>query len=324
MRVAITGAAGYVGTALRRAVLERGDTWTGLTRRAPASAEDGGEWVPGELADSGALDRLVRDADAVVHAAAWVHRDAPDPASREACFAVNLRGTERLLEAVRRRGSRVPFVFVSSTSVYGESFEGRPEAGPFEPAGAYGESKLAAEQAVIRFAAAGAGPAVVIRPAMVYGPGAPGNIMRLASLVRRGFAPLVGGGLNCKSIVHAGDLAAALLRAVDRAAKFPGAIFNAAGEPAPSMREVGDALAEGLGRRVVWVPVPGFLWNTGAAIGHWRSRSSGGRIADFGRTMEIYASSTTVSCSAIRERLGASFRDARAGLAASMHVGDAR
>jgi UDP-glucose 4-epimerase len=321
MRVAITGAAGYVGSALRRAVRERGDSWIGLTRRAPSTAEAGGEWVSGELADAAALDRLVRDADAVVHAAAWVHRDAADPASRDACFAVNLRGTERLLDSVRRRGAKLPFVFVSSTSVYGERFEGRPEAGPFEPAGAYGESKLAAEHAVLRFAATGLSPAVVIRPAMVYGPGAPGNIMRMASFVRRGFAPLVGGGANRKSIVHADDLAASLLRAVDRASEFSGAIFNAAGDPAPTMREIGDALAEGLGRGLAWVPVPGFVWSAGAALGHWRSRSSGGRIADFGRTMEIYAASTTVTTSAIRERLGAAFRDARSGLAASVRDG---
>ncbi|MEO5879351.1 MAG: NAD-dependent epimerase/dehydratase family protein [Candidatus Eisenbacteria bacterium] len=324
MRIAITGGAGYVGAALRRAVRERGDAWIGLTRRAPDSAEAGGEWVTGELADAAALDRLVRDADALVHAAAWVHREAADPASRDACFAVNLRGTERLLEAVRRRGVRLRFVFVSSTAVYGDEFEDRPEAGPFEPVGAYGESKLAAERAVLTFAAAGAAPAVVIRPAMVYGPGAPGNIMRMASFVRRGFAPLVNGGRNRKSIVHADDLALALLRAIDRATECSGAIFNAAGDPAPTMREVGDALASGLKRRTRWVPVPDAIWNAGIALGHWRSRSTGGRAPDFGRTMEIYASSTTVTCSAIRDRLGASFRDAREGLASSVHVGNAR
>jgi len=323
MRIAITGGAGYVGSALRQAIVARGDTWRGLSRRTrlgrvPPAEAGGGEWVEGELADAGALDRLVRDADAVVHAAAWVHRDAPDTASREACFAVNLRGTERLLEAVRRAGDRAPFVFVSSTSVYGEAFADRTEAGPCEPAGAYGESKLAAENAVMRFAAAR--PAVVIRPAMVYGPGAPGNIAKLASFVRRGFAPLVDGGRNRKSIVHADDLAVALLAAVDRATECSGAILNAASDPAPTMREVGDALAAGLGRGLTWVPVPRPIWNAAASLGHWRSRSTSGRAADFGRTMEVYASTTTVVASAIRARLGVSFRDAREGLAESVRV----
>ena len=318
MRIAITGAAGYVGSALRRAVRARGDSWIGLTRRAPGGAEAGCEWIAGELADDGALSRLVRDADAVVHAAAWVHREAADPASREACFAVNLRGTERLLDALRSRGRRIPLAFVSTSSVYGDRFEDRDESGPCEPVGAYGESKLAAERAVLAFAATGAAPAVVVRPGMVYGPVAPGNISRLAAWVKRGVAPLVAGGGNRKSIVHADDLAAALLLAVDRAGERSGAIFNAASEPAPSMREVGDALALGLGKNLLWLPVPRLAWDAGVALGRGWSRSSGGRRADLGRTLEIYAASTTVRAAAIRERLGARFRDAREGLAESV------
>ena len=316
MRVAITGASGFVGGAIVRAVTARGDTWNGLTRRANAPlAGPGGTWIPGELADLDALVRLVRDADAVVHAAAWVHRDTPDPASREACFAVNLRGTERVLEAVRKRGG-VPLVFVSSTSVYGEAFEDRDEGGPHQPRNAYGESKRQAELAVLEFGRTRGTPVVVLRPAMVYGAGAPGNIARLAGFVRKGFAPLVAGGRNRKSLVHADDLAAAVLAAVDRAREVNGGVFNVASEPAPSMREVGDALAVGLGRSVTWVPVPKFAWNAGAALGHLFA--GGGRRPDLGRTMEVYASSTTVRARAIVERLGVKFRDVKEGLAESV------
>jgi len=316
MRVAITGASGYVGGAVARALTVRGDVWNGLTRRANAPlAGPGGTWIPGELSDAAALERLVRDADAVVHAAAWVHRDTPDAARRDACFAVNLRGTERVLEAVKKRDPR-PLVFVSTTSVYGEAFEDRDEGGPHQPQNAYGESKRQAELAVLEFGRKTGTPVVVLRPAMVYGPGAPGNIARLAGFVRKGFAPLVAGGRNRKSLVHADDLAAAVLAALDHAREVNGAVFNVASEPAPSMREVGDALARGLGRSLAWVPVPAFAWSAGAALGHlW---SGGGRRADFGRTMEVYASSTTVRARAIVERLGVKFRDAGEGLAESV------
>ena len=316
MRVAITGASGFVGGAIVRAVTARGDTWNGLTRRANAPlAGPGGTWIPGELADLDSLGRLVRDADAVVHAAAWVHRDTPDPASREACFAVNLRGTERVLEAVRKRGP-LPIVFVSSTSVYGEAFEDRDEGGPHQPQNAYGESKRQAELAVLEFGRTRGTPVVVLRPAMVYGAGAPGNIARLAGFVRKGFAPLVAGGRNRKSLVHADDLAAAILAAIDRAREVSGSTFNVASEPAPSMREVGDALAVGLGRSVTWVPVPKLAWNAGAALGHFFS--GGGRRPDLGRTMEVYASSTTVRARAVIEKLGVRFRDVKEGLAESV------
>jgi nucleoside-diphosphate-sugar epimerase len=321
VRVAITGASGFAGGAIVRAVTARGDTWNGLTRRANAPlAGPGGTWIPGELADLPALERLLRDADAVVHAAAWVHRDTPDAASREACFAVNLRGTERVLEAVRRRG--VPVVFMSSTAVYGEAFADREEGGPHQPQNAYAESKRQAELAVLEFGRTRGVPVVVLRPAMVYGAGAPGNIARFAAFVRRGFAPLVAGGRNRKSLVHVDDLATAVLAALDRARAVSGSTFNVASEPAPTMREVGEALAAGLGRSVTWVPVPKFAWRTGAALGHLFS--GGGRRPDLGRTMEVYASSTTVRARAIVERLGVEFRDVREGLMGSVRGEAAR
>jgi UDP-glucose 4-epimerase len=291
-----------------------------LSRRAPASAHAGEEWISGELSEDAVLERLVRDADAVVHAAAWVHREAPDAASRAACFTVNQHGTERLLAAVRRRGGRPPFAFVSTSAVYGEAFEDAPEAGPFAPRGAYAESKLAAERAVAAAHDQGAVRGAILRPAMVYGPGAPGNIARLEAMVRRGVAPRVAGGRNRKSIVHADDLAAVILAVLDRAGPAL-EVYNVASEPPPTMREVGEALAAGLGRRLAWIPIPGVAWSAGAAASNAWARVSGSRGPGLARTMQVYASTTTVRASAVRERLGARFRDAAEGLRESVRPG---
>ncbi|HTO89922.1 MAG TPA: NAD-dependent epimerase/dehydratase family protein [Candidatus Sulfotelmatobacter sp.] len=313
MRVAVTGASGYVGGAVRRALLARGDSIAALSRRPPANPATGEEWIAGELSEMAALDRLLRGADAVVHAAAWVHHETPDAAAREACFAVNLRGTQRLVDSVARAGHAPRFVYVSTTAVYGERFENRDESEAPAPAGAYGESKLAAERAVLAAHAARSLSAAVLRPAMVYGRGAPGNLARMIRLVRRGAAPLVAGGRNRKSMVHADDLAATILRAIDEP-RAAGGVFNVAGEPAPTMREVGEALASGMKRRLIWVPVPGALWSLGAALGHVPTRASGGRYADLGRAMEVFAATTTVRAARVRETLGVSFRDVIEGL----------
>jgi nucleoside-diphosphate-sugar epimerase len=318
MRVALTGARGFVGSALRRALAANGVPVTALSRTPPDDFPSSETWIAGELADADALAQLVRDADAVVHAAAWVHRETSDPATRDACFAVNLRGTEKLLEAIARRRVALPFVNVGTTAVYGDRFVDRDESGPCEPAGAYGESKLAAERAVLAASAAGRVRAVALRPAMVFGRGAPGNIASLTTLVRRGVAPLVAGGRNRKSMVHDEDLAAVIQAALARAESVAGGIFNVASEPAPTLREVGDALAAGLGRGLVWVPVPGALWSAGAALGHLPSRASGGRRADLGRTMEVYASSTTVRAAALTPALGVRLRETVAGLRESV------
>lgn len=317
MRVALTGASGFVGAAVRRALAARGDAVAALSRRAPPAPAPRESWIVGELADAAALARLVDGADAIVHAAAWVHRETPDPAARDACFAVNLRGTERLIEAASRAAPR-PFVFVSTTAVYGERFADRAEADACAPAGAYAESKLAAERAVLAAHAAGKLRAVVLRPAMIYGAGAPGNIARLESLVRRGFAPLVAGGRNAKSMVHGDDLAVAIVRAIERADAIGGATLNVASEPAPTMREVGAALAAGLGQTLRWIPIPGAAWSLGGALAHVPARLSGGRSADLGRTMEIYAANTTVRARAARESLGIDFREVIVGLRGSV------
>ena len=313
MRVAVTGASGYVGAAVRRALRARGDQIAALSRRPPAAVEAGEEWIDGELADAPALERLVRGADAVVHAAAWVHRETPDAASREACFAVNLRGTERLIEAVVRAGRETRFVYVSTTAVYGDRFEDRDERSPVAPAGAYGASKLAAERVTLDAHLAGKLSAVVLRPAMVYGRGAPGNLERMLSLVRRGTMPLVAGGTNRKSMVHVEDLAQAVLRGLE-SSSAAGGTYDLASEPAPTMREVGDRLAEGLGRPLRWIPVPGALWSAGAAAGHLAARLSFGRLANLGRVIDTFASTTTVRAALARERLGITFRDVNEGL----------
>jgi nucleoside-diphosphate-sugar epimerase len=316
MRVALTGGSGYVGTAVRRALRARGDAVVALSRHTPAAPEPGEEWVSGELADGDALTRLVRDADAVVHAAAWVHRETADAATKEACFAVNVRGTQRLLETLARRGGALPFVFVGTTAVYGEAFVKCTEQSPCVPASTYGESKLAAERAVLAASAAGRIQAVILRPAMVYGVDAPGNIARLAGLVGRGVAPLVAGGRNRKSVVHADDLAAVILRAIDRAGQVSGRVFNVADTTSPMMREVGEALAMGLGKSLQWIPVPGALWSAGISLAHlW---SNGGRRPDFGRTMAVYTSTTSVRATAVVNDLGVSFRDSILGLRESV------
>src|SRR5262249_9079201 len=155
--------------------------------------------------------------------------------SREACFAVNLRGTERLIDAVARAGRGPRFVYVSTTAVYGDHFEDCDERSPTGPAGAYGASKLAAESAILDAHSKGKLRAVVLRPAMVYGRGAPGNLERMLSLARRGSMPLVAGGANRKSMVHVEDLARVAVRALDVEAAA-GGTYNVASEPALTMR----------------------------------------------------------------------------------------
>ena len=117
MRVALTGATGYTGSRLLAVMLGRGDTVRALARpssKRPALAA-APTWIEGDLADVGALSRLVEGVDAVVHVAA-VYRTA---GHTDAYYrAVNVEGTVRLLEAAARAGVR-RFVHTSTVGVHG-------------------------------------------------------------------------------------------------------------------------------------------------------------------------------------------------------------
>jgi nucleoside-diphosphate-sugar epimerase len=150
--------------------------------------------------------------DAVVHLAARVHvmrESAPDPVA--AFRAVNTAGTGRLARAAVAAGVK-RLVFLSSVKVHGEDSGARAfgERDEPAPADAYALSKWEAELELARVAA-GTGLAVtVLRPPLVYGPGAGGNFARLVSALRRGLPLPFASIRNRRSLVYVENLADAI------------------------------------------------------------------------------------------------------------------
>ena len=314
MRVAVTGAGGYVGRALVGALLARRDSVTALDLRGPRLAfPEAVRFLAGDVRDAGALRALVRDSDAVAHLAAYVHRAAETRAARAECFAVNEGATRALVAEMAATGRRPHLVLVSTVAVYGATFERAVETAEPRPVTAYGASKLAAERIVLEAAARGAITGCVLRPAVVYGPGAPGNTGGLVSLVRRGMVPLVGGGANAKSLVHVDDLAAALVRAIETPERANGRVFNVAGEPL-SVRAMVETIARGAGVRARWLPAPRWAFATAGGLAHALSRATGGRLPDLGRSLEVFAGTATADASAVVRELGVRFRPSADGI----------
>ena len=153
----------------------------------------------------------------VVHLAARTHvlrETATDPLA--AYRKINVSGTERLARSAAAGGVR-RLVFVSSVKVNGERTEERPftEDGAPRPEDAYGVSKWEAEQALFRIAAETGLEVVVLRPPLVYGPGVKGNFLRLMNLVARGVPLPLGAVDNRRSLVYTGNLAGAIIKALD-------------------------------------------------------------------------------------------------------------
>lgn len=185
MILAITGGTGFVGSRLVDAALVAGHAVRALARKAQPPRE-GVTWVAGALGDDAALDRLVADAEAVVHVAGVV------TAADRAGFVVgNVEGTRAILAAtVRAGGPR--FVHVSSLAAR--------EPGLSD----YGWSKAAAE----RLVEASSLPWSIVRPPGIYGPGDMDQL-DLFRLARFGLALLPPAGRL--SVIAVDDLARLLL-----------------------------------------------------------------------------------------------------------------
>lgn len=189
--VAVTGATGFVGPHLVRALVRHGWTVRLLVRRwKPVPDLDGAsvELVLGDLADERALERLTDGVDAVVHAAGLIKARSED-----AFMAVNRDGTALLSERARR----AHFLLLSSLAAR------EPGLSP------YAASKRAAEE-VLRHRA---GPWLAVRAPAVYGPG-DRETLAYFQTVDRGFAPRPAVPGARLSLIHVADLVEALVRAL--------------------------------------------------------------------------------------------------------------
>ncbi|MEV1290476.1 NAD(P)-dependent oxidoreductase [Micromonospora sp. NPDC049679] len=238
LRVAVTGASGFCGSAVARAAAANGADVVCLGRR-PGPVGRHVRW------DAAHDTPDLAGADVVIHLAAAVGDPAPGRDSEAAYHAVNVAGTARLLDAARER----PVVWVSSASVYdprvrgGAIREEHPIGGQLT---AYGRTKAAGERLALT------GAAVVLRPRAVYGPGDPHLLPRLARAVR-GRRVLLPGPDVSLSLTAVENLADACLAAL----RWPAGAYNIA-DARPYSRDliVTEALAAtGRAARVRHVPV---------------------------------------------------------------------
>lgn len=246
---AITGASGFIGQALARELRGRGHRVRGLVR-SESSPFEGDEKVVGDIRDPEALRDLIRDADVVVHLAAYVHRPTRSEKEKQECWSVNVEGTRNVVDSVTVEASKPFLVVVSTTNVYGPSDSTLDEESPCRPQTEYGRSKLEAERIVLEAVRTGPLRACVIRPSMVFGPGAPGNLRRLMRMVDSGLAVVADRGLQRKSLVPVETLIAAIQLVALKRTGSSGHVFNVSGGEPMTMREIIDTLAQARGRRV--------------------------------------------------------------------------
>ena len=242
MKIAMTGATGFVGAHAAARLVALGHDVRALTRGGKALPV-GVAPVAGDLtsATPDALAAFADGADVLVHVAGELR----DP---ERMQALHVDATSRLAAAASGRIGR--WVQVSSTGVYGPVRSGvvREDA-PLAPAGLYEATKSASDALVLRAAAEGAFETVVVRPSIVFGSDMPNESLRqMAAVVRRGLFAFVGPPGASANYVHVDDVAHALGACAERA-EAAGAVYNLSGWT--TMERFAVALAAGVG-----VPAP--------------------------------------------------------------------
>jgi nucleoside-diphosphate-sugar epimerase len=181
-RVFITGASGFIGGAIARRYRELGAEVRGVDLRPEPHLDV----VEGDVSEPGPWQEHAAGADLVIHTAAIISFGG----AFERFWRVNTVGTRNALDAaVRARADR--FVHLSSIVVFGADYpDGAEESRPVKPTGApYTDTKVAAEQAVLRAHAAREVECTIVRPGDVYGPGSDPWLLRpLERIKSAGFA----------------------------------------------------------------------------------------------------------------------------------------
>jgi len=273
MKALVTGASGFIGRRLVRALARRGDEISCLVRPTSDTRPIRDlpvRFVVGDLGRPDSLAGAVDGMDGIFHLAAVIQA-VEGPAFE----TVNALGTRNLIEACLRASSRPKrFVFVSSIAAAGPSAPGKPltEADEPRPISAYGRSKLAAERIALD---AGTEMAVtVVRPPNVLGPGSK-ELASAFRLLRAGLFPAFGAGRQRTSLIDVDDLAAALILAAEHPQSAGKTYFVTDGRDY-SWTEVAAAVAEEFGRRRFRVNVPFGAQLLAARLAEASARLTGG------------------------------------------------
>ncbi len=269
MTVLVTGASGFVGLALTRALVARGEHVRTLSRTThrvlDALALDGTITIArGDLADRDAVMRAAEGARAILHVGAKAGVWGP----REEYLATNVGGTSNVLAAARALGiARVIYTSTPSVVHAGRDVVGLDESAPYAThfSTSYPESKAIAERAVLgangsRLTNGEVLATCALRPHLVWGPGDTNLVPRIVERARAGRLVLVGGGESTIDATYIDSCVHAHLCALDRLAPDAACAgkpyFIAQGEPMKLRALVlGIVEAYGIAPRVRSIPL---------------------------------------------------------------------
>lgn len=183
--------------------------------------------------------------DVVLHACGKAHVVPKTEVERQAFYDVNYQGTVNLCAGLEKVGVPKALVFISTVAVYGCDFgELITEEYPLNGDTPYAKSKIVAEEYLAEWCKKNGVVLGILRPSLLAGNNAPGNLGAMVNGVRKGFYMNIAGGKVVKSILMAEDIARILPALVEK-----GGIYNVCDTRQPSFGELSASVAKQLGKR---------------------------------------------------------------------------
>lgn len=298
----VTGAAGFAGGHLLRYLIGQGIRVRAMVRseaqRAQVEADGATEVVLGDLAQPETLPAAVQGVHGIYHIAALFRQQKGE----EEFVAINQEGVRHLIDAAVEAG--VPRLIHCSTGGVLGHIKNPPgtETSPYNPGDIYQVTKLEGEKIALEAFRSGKLSGVVIRPAMIYGPGDARTLKIFRMIARKRFF-YVGDGSTHVHWIDARDLARSFHLAMmhtERNAE----IYQICGRRPAPLREFCEIVAKALGVPPPWLKVPVKPMQNLGTLCEWVCKPFGIEPPLYRRRVDFYTKRRWFSCEKAEKELG--------------------
>lgn len=251
MKLLFTGASGFVGQNVRPLLREKYIVKTLGRKKADIVANIAIE-----------KPEIRESFDVVFHAAGKAHTVPNTREEKQVFFDVNYKGTVNLCEALEQSFVPKAFIYISTVLVYGvDNGWNITEQHPLNGSTPYASSKIKAERYLTEWCAKNGVILGIIRPSLIAGPNAPGNLGAMVNGMKTGKYLSIGGGTARKSVLMAQDIARLIPLLAEK-----GGVYNVCDDTQPSFRELEATISKQLNKKQP-KSIPYFIAKSMALVG---------------------------------------------------------